>query len=217
MRLHHGGHHQAYTDKLNLALGELRADASTKHLAKMGIDQLLQHLDEVPSRLRGSIRNNGGGFVNHEIFWQTMSPVEAAPGDVNDADSALEVGSEPGPAPGSKMARELERAFGSYAGWRSAFSEACMGVFGSGWCWLVVNDETGALSVQTTPNQDTPASTPHMHVVLGLDVWEHASYLQYRNKRAKYFIAWLHVVNWAEAEHRMLPHLRTDGDLKEAL
>lgn len=194
MRIHHLKHHQAYTDKLNQALTALRGDPELKYLAKMGVDKLLQHLDEVPPRLRGQVQNHGGGYVNHDQFWHNLSPKGAGE-----------------PASSSKLSEAINETFGSFDGFKSIFSEACMGVFGSGWCWLCFNPETQVLTVETTGNQDTPASKG-LHVILALDVWEHAYYLKHQNKRKDYVDAVLPILDWEEAERRLVQVLATEKE-----
>ena len=142
MRLHHLSHHKAYTDKLNGALAKLRADPEQKHLAKMGIDSLLQHLTDVPAPLRNTVRNAGGGYVNHDFFFKSMSP--------NGGGDDLE-----GP-----LADGLNGAFGNVARFKQDFALAALEVFGSGWAWLVWDSANAALKVTSTANQDTPAMQP---------------------------------------------------------
>lgn len=181
MRVHHLKHHQGYTNKLNDALAKLREDPSTKHLAKLGIDALLQKLEEVPGNLRGAIRNNGGGYVNHDKFWKIMAP-NAGP-----------------PAEDSVMLKYIEASFGDFEMMKDTFVKASLAVFGSGWSWLVYDAEADKLAIQTTPNQDVPSAA----VVVGCDVWEHAYYLKYKNKRDDYVQAWFKLINWEEAEKRL--------------
>ncbi|GBG33253.1 Superoxide dismutase Mn, mitochondrial [Hondaea fermentalgiana] len=197
MRIHHLKHHQAYTDNLNKALATMRGDPELKHLAKMGIDKLLQHLDEVPPRLRGQVRNHGGGYVNHDQFWRNLSPNGAG---------------EPGQ--GSALQHAIEKSFGSLDGFKTVFSEACLGVFGSGWCWLCFNTEAQTLSVETTSNQDSPTSAG-LEVIIALDVWEHAYYLKHQNRRKDYLEAIFAVLDWQEADARLrkVLHDATKEDL----
>ena len=175
MEIHHGKHHQAYTSNLNAALEKY------PELADKTIGDLLKDLDAVPEDIRGAVRNNGGGYKNHKIFWSIMSP-------------------DGGGEPSGELAEAINKAFGDFASFKDAFSKAAMGQFGSGWAWLC-KDASGALSVGGTPNQDNPMSqgfTP----LLGLDVWEHAYYLNYQNRRADYVAAWWNVVNWEEVSRR---------------
>jgi superoxide dismutase, Fe-Mn family len=180
MKVHHTGHHQAYTDKLNAAVEGLRAAAP--ELAALPLGTLLTRLADVPEKLRGPIRNNGGGFVNHKLFFCSWM----APGA--------------GGAPTGELAAAIDASFGSLDKFKEDFSNAAATVFGSGWAWLVVDRTTAppTLRVAATPNQDTPAMTPGVVPILGLDVWEHAYYLKYQNKRAAYISAWWNVVNWPE-------------------
>lgn len=169
MRVHHDKHHAAYTNNLNAAI--------EKHpeLAHLSIEDLLRGIDSVPEDIRTSVRNNGGGFINHNLFWQIMSP---------------NAGGEPTGALGAAIAS----TFGSFDAFKKMFSDAGMTRFGSGWAWLVVNDG-GNLAVYSTANQDSPYMTNHTPL-LGLDVWEHAYYLNYQNRRADYIAAWWNVVSW---------------------
>ena len=168
MRIHHGKHHAAYTDKLNAAI------AGTEFAGK-SIEQILGSLDDAPEDLRATLRNNGGGYANHNLFWQVMSPAG-------------------GRLPRGALAAAIKRAFGGFPEFKTAFSLAAVNIFGSGWAWLIV-DDNAALSISTTPNQDSPlmaGKTP----ILALDVWEHAYYLKYQGRRADYIAAFFQVVNW---------------------
>lgn len=195
MRTHHLKHHQGYTDKLNAALQTLRGDSSTKHLAKMGVDKLLTNLDDVPASLRGAVRNNGGGYVNHVFFWASMQ----APKEDN------------APAVGSTIAIQLDKAFGSVDGFKEIFSQTSLGVFGSGWAWLVFDVAHGVLKITHTANQDVPKDPP----ILGIDVWEHAYYLKYKNRRAEYVNKWFDVVNWETANERLEKLVQAGDAAKE--
>lgn len=172
MELHHGKHHQTYVDKLNQAL-EGHTD-----LQDMDINELLQRLDEVPENIRPTVRNNGGGHANHSFFWRIMSP---------DGGGTLS----------GDLATKIDSTFGSFGEFQSKFKDAATGRFGSGWAWLVTTG--GNLEVISTPNQDSPlmeGKTP----ILGIDVWEHAYYLKYQNRRPDYLDAWWNVVNWQAVE-----------------
>lgn len=170
MEIHHGKHHATYVAKLNEALSDY------PDLKEKTVEELLQNLQSLPDSIRQAVRNHGGGHANHSLFWKIMSPGGGTP------------------------ARELETAlvkdFGGVQAFKEAFSKAAAGVFGSGWAWLV-KDEQGTLSVRTTPNQDSPLSEGYTPI-LGLDVWEHAYYLTYQNRRAEYIDAWWNIVNWNE-------------------
>ncbi|MBK8989397.1 MAG: superoxide dismutase [Chloroflexi bacterium] len=169
MQIHHGKHHAAYTNNLNAAL-EGHAD-----LADKSIEALLADLDSVPESIRTAVRNNGGGFANHNLFWEIMSP-------------------DGGGEPDGELAAAINDTFGSFDEFKAAFAKAAATRFGSGWAWLYVNG-SGNLAISSTPNQDTPlmdGNTP----ILGLDVWEHAYYLHYQNRRPDYVTAWWNVVNW---------------------
>ncbi len=169
MHLHHDKHHQAYVDKVNDAL-------EGTDWADKPIQEVLQNLDSIPDDKRGAVRNNGGGHYNHSLFWEWMSP-------------------DGGGEPDGALSSAIDAAFGSFADFKDKFKAAGVGQFGSGWAWLV-HDGSG-LAIVSTPNQDNPVSqgkTP----LLGVDVWEHAYYLTYKNKRPDYIDAWWNVVNWAK-------------------
>ncbi|MBE2200255.1 MAG: superoxide dismutase [Anaerolinea sp.] len=169
MTIHHGKHHAAYTSNLNAAL-EGHTDWSDK-----SIEDILRNINSIPESIRTAVRNNGGGFANHTLFWNTMSP-------------------NGGGEPTGALAAAIDAAFGSFAAFQEKFSTAAKTRFGSGWAWLYV-DANGALGVSSTPNQDSPymeGATP----ILGLDVWEHAYYLKYQNRRPDYVTAWWNVVDW---------------------
>ena len=192
MRVHHTGHHQTYTTNLNAALEKLKAESP--ELAALPLATLLQRLDALPAALKGPIRNSGGGYVNHALFFTQWM---AAPGGA---------GVGPAPPAGSAVAGPITAAFGSVDKMKEDFSAAATTVFGSGWAWLVV-DRTGAapvLRVMATPNQDTPAMTPGLTPILGLDVWEHAYYIKFQNKRAAYIAA----VRWGAAAPGAAPPQR---------
>lgn len=174
MRIHHDKHHGTYVDKLNGAL-EGHAD-----LAAKSVDELLASLDSVPENIRTAVRNNGGGHSNHTFFWQILSP-------------------NGGGEPSGALADAINSTFGSFEKFKEEFANAAAGRFGSGWAWLIVDN--GTLAITSTPNQDTPVmdgKTP----ILGLDVWEHAYYLKYQNKRPEYIKAFWNVVNWDEVAKR---------------
>jgi len=169
MRIHHDKHHAAYVANLNKALEGQSA------LAGKAIEALLGDLGSVPDAVRGAVRNNGGGHYNHTLFWELMTP-----GGAN--------------APGGGLAKAIDSSFGSLGAFKEQFHKAGMTRFGSGWAWLV-QDSSGKLAVESTPNQDTPVMEGK-HALLGCDVWEHAYYLKYQNRRADYLTAWWSVVNW---------------------
>jgi Fe-Mn family superoxide dismutase len=175
MEIHYTKHHQAYIDNLNKALAEYPA------LQGKTLEYLLTHLDELPEAIRAAVRNNGGGHYNHSFFWPSM--IKKA-----------------GLKPTGLLAQEIVKKFGNHETFQTSFTNAAKSVFGSGWAWLVL-DKKGALSIMTTPNQDTPLFAG-LHPILGLDIWEHAYYLKYQNKRPDYIEAWWHVVNWEHAEEQ---------------
>ncbi len=174
MNIHHGKHHQAYVTNLNAAIEK------APELGSWSLDDLCAKINSVPEAVRTAVRNNGGGHWNHSLFWQLMAP---------------HAGGEPTGA----LADAITKAFGSFATFKEQFQAAGMGRFGSGWAWLVSND--GALSIMSTPNQDNPLMEGK-HAILGCDVWEHAYYLKYQNRRADYLGAFWNVVNWAEVAKR---------------
>ena len=177
MEIHHGKHHNTYVTNLNAAL-----EKHPEFDAGDDIDALMRRLNEVPEDIRTAVRNNGGGHANHSLFWTVMGPSKG--------------GSEPGGA----LADAINQAFGGLAELKARFADAGKTRFGSGWAWLVMGDG-GKLEVTSTPNQDTPlmeGKTP----ILGLDVWEHAYYLNYQNRRPDYIDAWWNVVNWDEVARR---------------
>ena len=174
MNIHHGKHHQAYVTNLNAAIDK------APELASWSIDDLCRRINDVPEAVRTAVRNNGGGHWNHSLFWQLMAP-------------------HAGGAPTGALGEALTKAFGSYATFKDQFQAAGIGRFGSGWAWLVSTD--GALSIMSTPNQDNPLMEGKQ-AILGVDVWEHAYYLKYQNRRADYLSAFWNVVNWAEVAKR---------------
>ena len=175
MRIHHGKHHAAYVAKLNGAL-EAHPDLQGK-----SVEELIADLDALPEGIRTAVRNNGGGHANHTLFWQMMAPGA-------------------GGAPTGQIADAINSAFGSFDGLKEKFAAAAMGRFGSGWAWVVADG--GSLSIESSPNQDSPRMSGK-NAVLGLDVWEHAYYLNYQNRRPDYIAAWWNVVNWAEVNRRL--------------
>lgn len=175
MRIHHDKHHQAYVNNLNTAL-EKHPDLQGKP-----VEELIRDMNSVPEDIRTAVRNNGGGHANHTLFWQVMGP-------------------NGGGQPSGKLAEAINQTFGSLSELKDRMNKAGMGRFGSGWAWLVAG-QGGKLDVVSTPNQDSPlmdGQTP----LLGVDVWEHAYYLKYQNRRADYLEAWWNVVNWDEVARR---------------
>jgi Fe-Mn family superoxide dismutase len=175
MQLHHDKHHAAYVNNLNAAL-EGQAE-----LAALPVDQLIRRLNEVPENIRMAVRNNGGGHLNHTMFWEIMKPGG-------------------GGSPSGAMASAIQQAFGSFDEFKAKFKDAGVKRFGSGWAWLV-RDQSGALQVTSTPNQDSPL-IDGLYPIMGNDVWEHAYYLKYQNRRPDYLDAWWNVVNWDEVAKR---------------
>ncbi len=173
MHLHHDKHHQAYVDKVNAALED------TEHADKP-IEEVIANLDAIPEDKRGPVRNNGGGHLNHSMFWETMSP-------------------DGGGAPDGDLGAAIDSAFGSFDDFKEKFEAAGVGQFGSGWAWLVVDG--GSLAITSTANQDNPV-TSGATPLLGNDVWEHAYYLTYKNARPAYLKAWWNVVDWGKVAER---------------
>jgi Fe-Mn family superoxide dismutase len=174
MRIHHDKHHQAYVDNLNKALEGTEWDGRP-------IEQVLGVLDELPEDKQTAVRNNGGGHANHTLFWQIMKPGG-------------------GGEPTGALAQAITGELGGFAAFKDAFSKAAACRFGSGWAWLVVKD--GKLAVTSTPNQDSPLMDGSGTPLLGLDVWEHAYYLHYQNRRPDYIAAWWNIVNWPAVSER---------------
>ena len=177
MQIHHGKHHQAYVNNLNAAIEK------APELATWSLDQLCRDIAKVPESVRGAVRNNGGGHWNHSTFWELLVP-------------------KTGGAPSGNVAGEITKAFGDFAKFREAFKAAGVGRFGSGWAWLVAAKD-GTVSIESSPNQDNPMMEGR-HAILGLDVWEHAYYLKYQNRRPDYIDAWWNVVNWTEVAKRLV-------------
>jgi superoxide dismutase, Fe-Mn family len=175
MEIHHDKHHGAYVTNLNKAL-EGHAD-----LQALSIEDLLTRLDRVPENIRTAVRNNGGGHMNHSMFWKIMKK-------------------DGGGEPKGQLAEAIRSSFGSFADFKTKFSQAGVTRFGSGWAWLLMKD--GKLAIDSTPNQDNPVMNG-AKPVMGLDVWEHAYYLKYQNKRPDYIEAWWNVVNWEEIEKNL--------------
>jgi Fe-Mn family superoxide dismutase len=175
MQIHHDRHHQAYVNNLNTAL------AGAGESGKAALEDLLKNLAALPESVRAAVRNNGGGHVNHVQFWTLMAPGA-------------------GGAPTGAIADAIKGAFGSFEAFKDQFSKAAMGRFGSGWAWL--SDDRGKLVIHSTANQDTP-SMEGKRAIFGLDVWEHAYYLKYQNRRADYVGAFWNVVSWTEINRRL--------------
>lgn len=175
MEIHHSKHHNAYVTNVNAAL-EGHAD-----LAGKSIEDLISDLDSVPESIRTAVRNNGGGHANHSLFWSIMSP-------------------NGGGAPTGAVADAIVSDLGGFEGAYEKFSAAAATRFGSGWAWCVVKD--GKLAIMSTPNQDNPLMTGDGTPILGLDVWEHAYYLNYQNRRPDYIAAWVNTINWEEVNRR---------------
>ncbi|MGA0920731.1 MAG: superoxide dismutase [Gemmatimonadaceae bacterium] len=189
MQIHHGKHHQAYVTNLNAAIEK------APELASWNLEQLCRDIAKVPESVRPAgghnrggpesvrtaVRNNGGGHWNHALFWELMAP-------------------NAGGAPSGALATAIDTAFGDFAKFRDAFKAAAVGRFGSGWAWLVAAKD-GSVTIESSPNQDNPLMEGR-HAILGLDVWEHAYYLRYQNRRPDYIDAWWNVVNWGAVNAR---------------
>ena len=170
MKLHHGKHHQTYVDKLNAAL-EGHPDLQNKL-----VEELIKDLNKVPESIRTAVRNHGGGHLNHSFFWQLLKKDVGFDGDISKA---------------------INAKFGSFEKFKEEFTKAAVGVFGSGWAWLVLNNKQ--LEIMTTPNQDSPLSVGKIPL-LTLDVWEHAYYLKYQNRRPEFVAAFYNIINWQQVE-----------------
>jgi Fe-Mn family superoxide dismutase len=168
MEIHHGKHHAGYVTNLNKAISESGQPGGKT------IEELVKNLNALPEQIRTAVRNNGGGHYNHSLFWQMMKK-------------------NGGGEPKAELGKAIDSAFGSFSDFKTQFADAATKRFGSGWAWLAWQD--GKLAIQSTPNQDTPLSQG-AQPLLGLDVWEHAYYLKYQNRRAEYITAWWNVVNW---------------------
>lgn len=177
VEIHYTKHHMTYLTNLNNALSSLPA------FAGQSIEEILSHLEAVPETVRTAVRNNGGGYYNHIVYWNVM-------------------GANKGGEPLGKLAKAIETSFGSFTALKEQVEKAGLGRFGSGWSWLSKKTD-GSLLVHSTPNQDTPLAEGLIPVI-GVDVWEHAYYLKYQNRRAEYLTNWWNLVNWEEAERRYL-------------
>lgn len=175
MEIHHTKHHQAYVDNLNKAL------EGYEKYHDLSIRELIAGLNSLPDEIKTAVRNNGGGHLNHEMFWNTMSP-------------------NGGGNPVGKVAKRMKEDFGGFENFKSEFKKAALSRFGSGWAWLIKNED-GKLEITSTPNQDNPVSEGK-NPLLGLDVWEHAYYLKYQNRRADYVDSWFNVVDWNKVEEK---------------
>ncbi|MGN5160846.1 superoxide dismutase [Aeromonas dhakensis] len=175
MEIHHSRHHQTYINNLNAAL------ADHPELAALPVEELLARFDSLPVQLQGAVRNHGGGHANHSLFWRVMSP-------------------QGGGEPTGELAAAIERDLGGLEAFKQAFTQAALSRFGSGWAWLVV-DGSGKLQVVSSANQDSPLQDG-LVPILGLDVWEHAYYLKYQNKRPDYIAAFYKVIDWNEVARR---------------
>ena len=175
MEIHHDKHHGAYVKNLNAAIEK------APELASWSLDKLMTNLSKVPESVRTAVRNNGGGDWNHTMFWVIMSP-------------------KGGGQPSGALADAINRSFGSFDKFKEQFNAAAAGRFGSGWAWVV--PEGGKLTITSTPNQDNPLMDGKPAPIMGLDVWEHAYYLKYQNRRPDYIAAWWNVVNWPEIQKR---------------
>jgi len=176
MQIHHGKHHAAYVTNLNAALEQY------PDFQKSSVGALIRHIANVPEAIRTAVRNNGGGHANHAMFWQIMAP-------------------KAGGEPSGPLADAIKTSFGSFETFKSDLKKAALGRFGSGWAWLVNTGDK--LTIESTPNQDSPVMEGKQ-VVMGVDVWEHAYYLKYQNRRADYVDAWWSVVNWSEVAKRFV-------------
>lgn len=175
MEIHHGKHHQAYVNNLNAAIEK------APEIASWDLETLCRDIAKVPESVRTAVRNNGGGHWNHSLFWATMAP-------------------NAGGEPTGELGTAIAKAFGDFSKFRDAYKAAAVGRFGSGWAWLVAAKD-GSVTIESSPNQDNPLMEGK-HALLGLDVWEHAYYLKYQNRRPDYIDAWWNVVNWSAVSAR---------------
>jgi Fe-Mn family superoxide dismutase len=180
MEIHHTKHHQAYINNLNSALEKY------PEFHNLELEEILRNLNQLPEEIRTAVRNNGGGHYNHSLFWEIMKP-------------------NGGGEPKGKLKEEIERNFGSFEEFKKLFSETAIKHFGSGWAWLVITSDK-KLKVYSMLNQDNPLMNGDIPI-MGLDVWEHAYYLKYQNRRAEYVEAWWYVVNWDKIEENLLKYL----------
>jgi Fe-Mn family superoxide dismutase len=181
MRIHHGKHHRAYVENLNKVL------SGNEKFLEMEIDELLKDIDKIPENIRQTVINNGGGHANHSFFWKIMCPTERQV------------------SPQGKFLTMLERVFGDFERFKEQFTATAMAVFGSGWAFLILKPD-GSISLKRHSFQNSPLM--HLNIpLLALDVWEHAYYLKYQNRRADYISAWWNVVNWSDVEKNFLSHL----------
>ena len=178
MELHHDKHNGAYVDNLNKAVAQ-----APDPIQKMTVEELLRNLDSIPENIRTTVRNNGGGQYNHSFFWKLLKKNNGA-------------------QPSGDLAKAVDQTFGSYSTFQDKLSEAAIKLFGSGWAWLVLDGDK--LEITTTPNQDAVISrlTKKEHPIIGIDVWEHAYYLKYQNRRAEYVKAFWNVINWDYASEQ---------------
>ncbi len=174
MEIHHDKHHGAYVTNLNAAI------AKHPELDGRSVEDLLRDINRIPEDIRTAVRNNGGGHMNHSMFWLIMTP-------------------NGGGQPSGSLGDAIQKSFGDFAAFQQQFNQAAMGRFGSGWAWLIKND--GRLTIESTANQDNPIMEGK-HAVMGVDVWEHAYYLKYQNRRADYVNAWWNTLNWPEIQKR---------------
>jgi Fe-Mn family superoxide dismutase len=180
MEIHHTKHHQGYINNLNSALEKY------PEFHNLELEEILRNLNQLPEEIRTTVRNNGGGHYNHTLFWEIMKP-------------------NGGGEPKGKLKEEIEKNFGSFEEFKKLFSETAIKHFGSGWAWLVITPDK-KLKVYSLLNQDNPLMNGDIPI-MGLDVWEHAYYLKYQNRRAEYIEAWWHVVNWDKIEENLLKYL----------
>ncbi len=180
MEIHHTKHHQGYINNLNSALEKY------SEFHNLELEEILKNLNQLPEEIKIAVRNNGGGHYNHSLFWEIMKP-------------------NGGNKPAGKLAEAIENTFGSFENFKNLFSEVALKHFGSGWAWLVLTPQK-ELKVYSLPNQDSPLMNGDLPI-MGLDVWEHAYYLKYQNRRNEYIQAWWNVVNWEKIEERYLEAL----------
>lgn len=199
LRVHHLGHHASYTSQLNAVLEHLRWNPELKHLAKMGVDELLHNLELVPEEYRQDARRAGGGFVNHDLFWNVLSPWGGHP-PTQESDTIQE----------RRLATVIDKSFGSFEDMQYAFSNAASMFSGSGWAFLYYDHEEASLDIVVTENNNTPAMNPKTTPILVLDLWEHAYYLDYENRKDVYITNFWGSVDWARVSTR---YAEASGDV----
>ncbi len=195
LKLHHLKHHQTYTDQLNIILEKLRANPETKPLAKLGVDELISKISLLPAPIQTPFRNHAGGYINHHLFFRTLkSPIRS------NVDGSIIL---PIPSMENSLGQAIFSRFGSFENFQNSFNAAAGTVFGSGWTFLYLNatdSESISLDIGIYSNQETPSNSPYLHPILCLDEWEHASYVDYQNRRSEWILNWWKILDWNEIQ-----------------